>query len=180
MSFLRRVSGLSLRDRVSFICSLVKYQPLTFNRWYVYPNWAYRLSWAMALSSILLVPGWVLVQLWAGRRNLKQVSLNTGDEALEVYNNFMFEEGDEMKLDTIIEKFEAYCIPKRNVTYERHRFFTCVKKPGETIDQYVTELRNRSKSCEFGELTDSLIKDRIGCGIPDSALHERLLSASVV
>ncbi|KAL6478528.1 hypothetical protein MHYP_G00119610 [Metynnis hypsauchen] len=57
---------------VSFICSLVEYQPLTFNRWYVYPNWAYGLGWAMALSSILLVPGWALVQLWAGRRNLKQ------------------------------------------------------------------------------------------------------------
>ncbi|KAL7878241.1 hypothetical protein AOLI_G00092150 [Acnodon oligacanthus] len=57
---------------VTFICSLVKYQPLTFNRWYVYPNWAYGLGWAMALSSILLVPVWALVQLWTGRRNLKQ------------------------------------------------------------------------------------------------------------
>lgn len=98
-----------------------------------------------------------------------------GDEALEVYNNFVFEEGDKMKLDKILQRFEAYCIPKRNVTYERHRFFTCVQKQGETIDQYVTELRNRSKTCEFGELTDSLIKDRIVCGIPDSALRERLL-----
>ncbi|XP_036440988.1 sodium- and chloride-dependent GABA transporter 2-like [Colossoma macropomum] len=71
-----------LVSMVSFICSLVEYQPLTFNRWYVYPNWAYGLGWAMALSSILLVPGWALVQLWAGRRNLKQVSLNTGTPCL--------------------------------------------------------------------------------------------------
>ncbi len=98
-----------------------------------------------------------------------------GDEALEVYNNFTFEEGESMKLQSIMDKFEAFCIPKRNVTYERHRFFTCMQRSGETIEQYVTELRHRSKTCEFGELTDSLIKDRIVCGIPDNGLRERLL-----
>ncbi len=72
-------------------------------------------------------------------------------------------------------QFEAFCIPKRNVTYERHRFFMCMQRSGETIDQYVTELRHRSKTCEFGELTDSPIKDRIVCGIPDNGLRERLL-----
>lgn len=48
-----------------------------------------------------------------------------GDDALEVYNNFTFADGDEMKLHKIMENFEAYCIPKRNVTFERHTFFTC-------------------------------------------------------
>ena len=36
---------------------------------------------------------------------------------------------------------------------------------GETIDQYVTDLRTKARSCEFGELRDSLIQDRIICGI---------------
>ena len=98
-----------------------------------------------------------------------------GEDALEIYNNFTFTAGDEYKLDKILEKFQAYCTPKKNVTYERHRFFTCNQKQGETIDQYVTELRSRSKSCEFGDLTESLIKDRIVCGIPDNVLRERLL-----
>lgn len=98
-----------------------------------------------------------------------------GDEALEVYNNFTFSAKDKMKLNKIMDKFEAYCIPKRNVTFERHRFFTCVQKMGETIDQYVNELRNRGKTCEFGGLTESLIKDRIVCGITDNGLRERLL-----
>lgn len=60
-----------------------------------------------------------------------------GEDALEVYSNFTFADGDGMKLDKIMEMFEAYCIPKRNVTFDRHRFFTCVQKTGETIDQYV-------------------------------------------
>lgn len=50
-----------------------------------------------------------------------------------------------------------------------------MQRIGETIDQYVTELRHRSKTCKLGELTDSLIIDRIVWGIPDNRLRERLL-----
>ncbi|MCI4379019.1 hypothetical protein PGIGA_G00223020 [Pangasianodon gigas] len=57
---------------VSFIYSMVEYQPLTFNRWYVYPAWAYGLGWLMALSSILLVPAWALGRLWKAKGNLRE------------------------------------------------------------------------------------------------------------
>lgn len=67
-----------------------------------------------------------------------------GEDAREVYNNFTFADGAEMTLNKIMENFEAYCIPQRNTTFERHRFLTCVQKTGETIDQYVIELQNRS------------------------------------
>ncbi|XP_061538185.1 sodium- and chloride-dependent GABA transporter 2-like [Phycodurus eques] len=56
----------------SFIYSLVEYQPLTFNRRYVYPTWAYLLGWMMVLSSILLVPGWALYKLSTTTGNLSQ------------------------------------------------------------------------------------------------------------
>ncbi|XP_037122854.1 sodium- and chloride-dependent GABA transporter 3-like isoform X1 [Syngnathus acus] len=47
----------------SLIYSLVEYQPLTFNHWYVYPTWAYVMGGLMAVSSILLVPTWALYKL---------------------------------------------------------------------------------------------------------------------
>ncbi|XP_061072648.1 sodium- and chloride-dependent GABA transporter 2-like [Conger conger] len=56
----------------SFIFSVVKYQPLTFNRWYVYPDWAYMLGWLLALSSVVLVPGWSLVKLSISTGTLRQ------------------------------------------------------------------------------------------------------------
>ncbi len=99
-----------------------------------------------------------------------------GEDALELYNTFHFvDEENSMKLKPILDKFEAYCVPKRNITYERHRFFTCSQREGERIDQYVTELKNRAKTCEFELLNDSLIRDRIVCGIQSNALRERLL-----
>ncbi|XP_062860366.1 sodium- and chloride-dependent GABA transporter 3-like [Trichomycterus rosablanca] len=57
---------------VSFIYYLVDYQPLVFNRLYVYPAWANWLGWLMALSSILLIPSWALSHLWKAEGNLKQ------------------------------------------------------------------------------------------------------------
>ncbi|XP_056904908.1 sodium- and chloride-dependent GABA transporter 2-like [Takifugu flavidus] len=55
-----------------FICSLVWYQPLTFNRSYTYPNWAHVLGWGMALSSILFIPGWALYKVATGTGSLRE------------------------------------------------------------------------------------------------------------
>ncbi|XP_026783103.3 sodium- and chloride-dependent GABA transporter 2-like [Pangasianodon hypophthalmus] len=57
---------------VCFIYSFVDYQPLKYNRWYVYPDWAYALGWLMALSSMLLVPGWALGRLCTLKGSLRQ------------------------------------------------------------------------------------------------------------
>ncbi|KAM8903736.1 sodium- and chloride-dependent GABA transporter 2-like isoform 2-T2 [Spinachia spinachia] len=57
---------------VSIICSFVEYQPLTFNRSYEYPAWAYACGRVMTSSSILLVPGWALYKLAIGTGSLRQ------------------------------------------------------------------------------------------------------------
>ena len=99
-----------------------------------------------------------------------------GPDALEVFNTFSFETpGDEKKVDKVLEKFDVHCEPRKNVTWERHVFNTRNQQPGETIDQYVTDLRNKANTCEFGELTESLIKDRIVCGIASDKTRSRLL-----
>lgn len=98
-----------------------------------------------------------------------------GEDALEVYNNFAFANVDDnMKLEQILQKFDDYCNPKKNQTYERHKFFTCKQKADEKIDTYVKELRTRAKTCEFGDLVESYIRDRVVCGVHDSAVRARL------
>ena len=54
-------------------------------------------------------------------------------------------------------------------------FNTRNQQVGETIDQYLTDLKTKAKSCEFGAITDSLVKDRIVCGILDDGTRSRLL-----
>lgn len=99
-----------------------------------------------------------------------------GPDTLEIYNTFSWENGgDETKMTKIIEKFQAYCEPRKNITWERHVFNTCNQEVGETIDQYVTKLKTKARSCEFGALKDSLIRDRIVCGIVSDKTRGRLL-----
>ena len=76
-----------------------------------------------------------------------------GDEALEIYNTFDFtQQEDRNKLKVLLDKFEKHFTPQNNVTFERHVFNTRVQAPGESIDQFVTDLRSKARSCEYGQL----------------------------
>lgn len=99
-----------------------------------------------------------------------------GPGALDVYHTFEWEEEDDAKkLDKIKEKFDAYCNPQKNETYERHVFKSRIQGPSETVDQFVTELRVKAASCNFGTLTDSMIRDQVVAGIRSNQVRERLL-----
>ena len=57
----------------------------------------------------------------------------------------------------------------------RFRFFSYNQVDGQSVDEYVTELKSRSEHCEFGELKNSLIKDKIVLGVNSKKVQERLL-----
>ena len=97
-----------------------------------------------------------------------------GQDAIDVYNTFTFTEAETDKIDPLIQKFEQHCAWKKNLTFERYKFNTCIQD-GRPFDAFLVDLVNKSKTCEFGELKNSLIKDRIVCGIDNSELRERLL-----
>lgn len=96
-----------------------------------------------------------------------------GEECIDIYNTFGLSP-DEQKVDIILQKFENYFVPKSSETYERYKFFTR-SQHSETIDQYVTQLKKLSENCEFGDLKNSLIRDRLICGIKDNKVREELL-----
>ena len=108
-----------------------------------------------------------------------------GERGREIYKTFDLppetttnQDGSNVWARTINQlkkTFRDYCNPRKNITYERHKFNTRSQADGESIDQYVTELQTLAATCEFGDLKDSLICDRIVCGINSQAMKERLL-----
>uniref|UniRef100_A0A670I660 Transporter n=1 Tax=Podarcis muralis TaxID=64176 RepID=A0A670I660_PODMU len=46
-----------------FIFSLAKYTPLTYNKVYIYPQWAIGLGWILALSSMVCIPLVMLIRI---------------------------------------------------------------------------------------------------------------------
>lgn len=81
-----------------------------------------------------------------------------GDDALQVYNTFTFASEAERKMDVVRQKFADYCQPRRNIVYERYQFWRLNQAPGENIDAFVTSLRLKAKSCDFGTQEDSMIR----------------------
>ena len=68
-----------------------------------------------------------------------------GNDAIDVFNTITWNaEGDDAKIDKVLQKFEEHCEPKKNVSYERNKFFSRAQESGEAIDQYVTVLRKLS------------------------------------
>lgn len=52
-----------------------------------------------------------------------------------------------------------------------------VQENSESFKEFLTKIQNKSKLCDFGQLTDSLMKDRIIVGISNNnTLREKLLS----
>ena len=46
--------------------------------------------------------------------------------------------------------------------------------PGETVEQYISELYALVETCEYGNLTEEMLRDRIVVGIRDEAISKRL------
>ena len=97
-----------------------------------------------------------------------------GDEAIKVFNTMDFDEDVDVFYG-LKDMFRDYCEPRKNITYLTHVLFTRVQGPNETIDTYATDLKNKAKDCEFAQLTDELIKDRVVCGINNDTVRARLL-----
>ena len=55
------------------------------------------------------------------------------------------------KIHPVLDQFEAYCRPRRNVPFER--FYKRQQQSGETFDQYVTELPQLAINCNFYDIT---------------------------
>ena len=97
---------------------------------------------------------------------------------MEIYNTFEFGVEENGKIGVLKAKFEEYVNPKKNTVFERYKFWEYKRKEGETVDQLVTELKTRAKTCVFGDQHDSMIRDRIVFGVSDTRLKERLLRES--
>lgn len=98
-----------------------------------------------------------------------------GEEAVEVFNTFNLTEEQKKNYDIVVKKFEEFCIPKKNIVYERYLFYTRSQKDGESFDYFYTEIKKLVKTCEFGEQRDSMLRDRVVLGIRDKELQERML-----
>ncbi|KAG5895154.1 hypothetical protein JTB14_007323 [Gonioctena quinquepunctata] len=99
-----------------------------------------------------------------------------GPEAIHIFNNSNLTEAQQKDMDQIKNKFEEYFIPKINVSFERYNFFKIVQKEDEPSEEFSRIIKTQAKTCEFDNLTDSLLTDKIVFGVQSDAVREKILT----
>ena len=97
-----------------------------------------------------------------------------GEEADDIMSSFGLSDEDSKKFETVKTKFEAHFVKKRNVVYERAKFNLRKQEEGELVDSFITSLYKLAEHCNYGNLRDDLIRDRIVIGVRDTKLSLKL------
>ena len=63
------------------------------------------------------------------------------------------------------QKLTAHFKPKPITIAERFRFYKRQQRQGESMADYIAELRRLATTCEFGAFLDDALRDKLVCGL---------------
>ena len=69
--------------------------------------------------------------------------------------------GEATHYNEAVEALNAYFVPQVNTALSRHPFQKLHQKPGETVQQFTTCLRQAVRDCGYGGDSDNQIRDAI-------------------
>ena len=97
-----------------------------------------------------------------------------GDDADDILRSFRLSQEDSKKYETVRNKFETHFVKRRNVIFEQAKFNQRKQEVGESTDAFVMDLYSLAEHCDYRDLREELIRDRIVVGILDRVLSEKL------
>ena len=110
--------------------------------------------------------------------NLKRaVFLSTlGAPGYKLLRSLVVEEVKTKTFEQLVKVLKEHLQPAPNVIAQRFRFYKRDRKTGESVNDYIAELRRLSEHCEFGEKLDEYLRDRFVCGLNSAGIQQKLLS----
>ena len=97
-----------------------------------------------------------------------------GEQAEDIFTSFGLSEEEAKQYSTVQKRFQDHLVQRRNPVYERARFNQRTQQPGETVDAFVTALHSLAENCDYSELRETMIRDRLVAGLLDASLSEKL------
>ena len=96
-------------------------------------------------------------------------------DAFELFQTLQVSDADAKKIDKVIDALTKHFVGETNVTYERYVFNRRMQESGELFDIFFADLRKLVRTCDYGTLEDSILRDRIVVGVRDDANRKKLL-----
>ncbi|XP_061883310.1 uncharacterized protein K02A2.6-like isoform X1 [Entelurus aequoreus] len=81
----------------------------------------------------------------------------------------------EIPYDDLVTLVGNHHNPKPSVIVQRFKFHSYFRRQGQSVANFVAELRQLSEHCDFGAVLDDMLRDRLVCGINNDATQRRLL-----
>ena len=82
----------------------------------------------------------------------------------------------ECSMDRIKESLVNHFKPKPPVIAERYAFHKRDQRAGETVGEFLIELRRLARTCSFGNFLEEALRDRLVCGLARSGTQKKLLT----
>ena len=79
-------------------------------------------------------------------------------------------------LQEIKEKLKEHFEPLKVEIAERYNFYQRNQLPGESVAEFLGELRRLSINCGFGNFLNQALRDKLVCGLRDEGTKKKLLS----
>ena len=100
-----------------------------------------------------------------------------GASTLKLLSNLIApHEPGEISYTQVVEKLTSHFKPKTLKISKHFRFYKRNQSRGESVANYLAELRRLALTCEFGNFLDEALCDKFVCGLIDEAIQRRLLA----
>ncbi|UYV66845.1 K02A2.6-like [Cordylochernes scorpioides] len=119
---------------------------------------------------------WLLLRKHAAGASASNLKHIAGEKTVMIYKTFHISENDTYpNVKEMLDMLTNHFKPLKNTIQRRNAFFTYVQKERQGIMEFVTELKHLAQECEFENLTESLIRDRLIIGILNREVKRKLL-----
>ncbi|KAL6471846.1 hypothetical protein MHYP_G00204960 [Metynnis hypsauchen] len=78
--------------------------------------------------------------------------------------------------DQLIAELKKHFNPTPSEIVQRFKFNSRIRKSGESIAEFVAELRKLALHCDYKDALSEMLRDRLVCGVNDDRMQWRLLS----
>jgi len=98
-----------------------------------------------------------------------------GPQAETIYSQLNLTEDESKQYNTVLQKFDEYFQPQKNVIFERAQLNSRIQQDGEPVETFISSLYERAENCGFDPKTkEEAIRDRIVTGIKDKELSKQM------
>ena len=82
---------------------------------------------------------------------------------------------DEKTFEELSKLVQDHLNPEPSEVIQRYKFHSKVRSHGQSVSEFVAELRELSEKCKFGDQLEDMLRDRLVCGVADPVIQKRLL-----